>query len=85
MRHRTKTLREGRWYKLFKSTNPKTGRSSYTIQVDVYNLRAWDNDVIRKHFDPAGNRGSKHGTRWKYGNKETAEKVLLMAMIKFGE
>jgi hypothetical protein len=98
MRHRTKTLRQGRWYKLSKSTNPKTGRSCYTIAVDPYEAgkipfngnHTFSHDgtrlgLIRKLFDPAGNRGGKFGTRWKYGNKETAEKVLLMAMIKFGE
>jgi hypothetical protein len=87
MRHRTKTVLEGTWFKLVKSTNPDTKRTSYYIQIDPYKLHTRAVGTlsdIREHFDPSGNRGSKYGTKWKYRDKETPAQLLTMAILKFG-
>lgn len=96
MRHRTKTDVHGNWIKLVKKSNPKTGRKHYSVILDpyiyaggffpqskeVYHLlrQSW-----RDHFDPAGNRGMKTGLSWKFTNKEQAEKLITMALLKWGD
>jgi hypothetical protein len=89
MRHRKRRLLEGSWFNLNSVTSPTTGRKHYEISVNVFRLsRREDNpngiDVLRQHFDTAGNRGAKFGTKWKYSNRETAEQLLTMAILKFG-
>lgn len=98
MRHRTRTQTYGEWLKLVKKTNPRTGRKHYSIIADPYQylavpgqyglmfsktpsdmLQAW-----RDHFDPAGNRGMKTGLSWKFTNKEDAERLIVMALLKWG-
>jgi hypothetical protein len=91
MRHRKRRVVETAWANLNSVTNPKTGRKSYEISVNVYRLSkrlAWTGDEInriRDHFDPAHNRGTRHSTKWKYRDKATAEKLLTLALMKFGE
>lgn len=84
MRHRNKVLREGTWYQLIKSTNPKTGRHHYIISVNIYTAMCNDLNQLRKHFDPQVSRGGKWGTRWKYRSRLEAEKLLTLALLKFG-
>lgn len=95
MRHRTKTNSYA-WLKLVKKTNPKTGRRHYSVIADAYayygsypgllcdaitnNQQAW-----RDHFDPAGNRGMKSGLSWKFSNREDAEQLITLALLKWGE
>jgi hypothetical protein len=91
MRHRKRRVVETAWANLNSVTNPKTGRKSYEISVNFYRMLKktyWSNEDlerIRAHFDPGGNRGSRWSTKWKYRDKATAEKLLTMALIKFGE
>lgn len=89
MRHRTKVIQQGTWYELVKSTNPKTGRHHYEVRVDVYKVSNGEglgtlHTRIREHFDPARSRGSKWATKWKYRNREEAEKLITLALLKFG-
>ena len=90
MRHRKKRVIETSWVNLTSVTNPKTGRKHYEISANFYRLAkrdSWTQELtgIRKHFDPAGNRGSKHSTKWKYRDRETAEKLLTLALMKWGQ
>jgi hypothetical protein len=95
MRHRKQRIVETSWVNLNSVTNPKTGRKSYEISVNTFRLASnpkWTSPIefqsevsnIRRHFDPAGNRGAKLGTKWKYSNRETAEQLLTIALLKFG-
>jgi len=98
MRHRTSTKIYGQWLKLVKKTNPKTGRKHYSVIADVYQYLAQPGeyghvftgtpkDVLqawRDHFDPAGNRGMKSATSWKFSNREEAEKLVTLALLKWG-
>jgi hypothetical protein len=84
MRHRTKTVLEGIWFKLGRSTNPKTKRVHYTIRItSKYSLKVPSSE-IRAHFDPDRCRGSKWGSTWKYRTRDEAEKLITMAILKFG-
>ena len=95
MRHRSNTTVYGQWIKLVKKTNPKTGRKHYSVIADVYEYTSkyssgfkvqFDlRESLRKHFDPAGNRGMKTGLSWKFSNKEEAEQLIMMALLKWGE
>ena len=96
MRHKSKTQLYGQWLKLVKKTNPKTGRRHYTVIADPYHyvnemgriismdLTNW-RDELRAHFDPAGNRGMKGALSWKFSNREDAEQLITMALLKWGE
>jgi hypothetical protein len=39
----------------------------------------------RDHFDPGGNRGMKTGLSWKFTNREQAEQLITLALLKWGE
>ena len=96
MRHRTTTTKYG-WLKLVKKTNPKTGRKHYSVIADAYQYSGWISgqvtrdrltnlhDAWRDHFDPGSNRGIKGGLSWKFSNKEQAEQLITMALLKWGE
>ena len=94
MRHRTRTEAYGTWLKLVKKTNPKTGRKHYSVIADSYvyfngyvsidrDFTGWRQSV-REHFDPAGNRGMKGALSWKFSNKEQAEQLITLALMKWG-
>ena len=96
MRHRTKTQTYGAWLKIVKKTNPKTGRKHYSVIADGYLYMEQtfpaDRETItslyknwRQHFDPAGNRGIKGALSWKFSNREEAEQLITMALLKWGE
>ena len=89
MRHRKRRVLEGSWLNLNSVTNPKTGHKHYEISANYYRLAkrdSWTQDLtgIRSHFDPGGNRGSKNSTKWKYSNREVAEQLITMAILKWG-
>ena len=96
MRHRSKTQTYGAWLKLVKKTNPKTGRRHYTVVADPYHyvnefgriismdLTHWHGE-LRAHFDPAGNRGPKSSLSWKFSNRDEADKLITMALLKWGD
>lgn len=90
MRHRKRRVLEGSWFNLNSVTSPTTGRKHYEISVNGYRLAStpgWTNTSMaemRKHFDPYSNRGAKLGTKWKYTNRETAEQLITMALLKWG-
>jgi len=87
MRHRKKRVVEGSWFNLNSVTSPTTGRKHYVISVNAYRLLKLEGmniDDVRNHFDPFHNRGSKLGTSWKYRDRNTAEQLLTMAILKFG-
>ena len=86
MRHTIKILQKGDWYTFTRSTNPKTGKIVYTIEVSSSicygGTTGWAE--VRKHFDPAGNRGNRYSMRWKYRNRTTPEHLLTLAILKWG-
>lgn len=96
MRHRTKTDSYGSWIKLVKKTNPKTGRRHYSVILDAYGYYgsypnmtsaqyATARDDWRAHFDPGNNRGMKTALSFKFGSKQEAEQLIIMALLKWGE
>ena len=96
MRHRSSTTVYGQWIKLVKKTNPKTGRKHYSVIVDSYGyfgsypgLSGLDLRLIttlwRSHFDPAGNRGMRTALSFKFVNREQAEQLITLAILKWGE
>ena len=95
MRHRTKTNSYA-WLKLVKKTNPKTGRRHYSVIADAYAYYGSYPGIVRDalmdrqqawrdHFDPGGNRGMKTGLSWKFTNREQAEQLITLALLKWGE
>ena len=95
MRHRSSTTSYG-WIKLVKKTNPKTGRRHYSVIADAYayygSYPGIHTDALmnshqdwRDHFDPGGNRGMKTGLSWKFTNREQAEQLITLALLKWGE
>ena len=88
MRHRKRRVIEGGWFNLNSVTSPTTGRKHYEISVNAWRLSGKTNyslDDIRNYFDPFGNRGAKFGTKWKFRDRNTAEQMITMAILKFGE
>lgn len=84
MRHRTKTLIEGKYYKLTKRIYPKTKKSDYVIHVSgAYQLKPADQEDVRNHFDPGRNRGSAKGFTWKYKSRAEAEHLISIAILKW--
>lgn len=95
MRHRTKAVQTADWVKLIKSTNPKTGRHHYIVQVDWYTFNRTGPiagvdattskfDQIRDHFDPHHTRGGRWASKWKFRNRTEAEQLIMLAVLKFG-
>lgn len=96
MRHRSNSEQYGRWIKLVKKTNPKTGRKHYSVIVDPYEYTSgyintsrtnYENmaEAWRNHFDPTRTRGMKTGLSWKFTNKEQAVQLITMALLKWGD
>ena len=99
MRHRSSTTVYGQWIKLVKKTNPKTGRKHYSVILDAYAYVKSPGDygvryatapsdmyqLWRQHFDPAGNRGMRTGLSFKFTNREQAEQLITLALLKWGE
>ena len=95
MRHRTTSTVYGTWLKLVKKTNPKTGRKHYSVTANLYDYVGWaqagsiDTTVIHRawqdHFDPNHNRGPKAGFSWKFSNKQEAEQLITLALLRWGE
>ena len=96
MRHRTKTETYGRWIKLVKKTNPKTGRKHYSVIADTYlyfggypkiNREPFEQfiDSWREHFDPGGNRSARGALSWKFSNRAEAEQLITLALLKWGD
>lgn len=90
MRHRTKTQQYSTWLKLVKKTNPKTGRKHYSVIADPFiyvgsiTIVPGLHSALRAHFDPGGNRGMKGALSWKFSNKEQAEQLITLALMKWG-
>ena len=90
MRHRKRCILEGSWFDFNSITNPKTGRKHYEIRVNCYMISSREGWIpadilkVKAHFDPAGNRGSRQGTKWKYSNKRDAEQLITLALLKWG-
>ena len=87
MRHRKRRVIETSWVNLNSITHPTTGRKHYEISVNAWHLRyktGYYLDDIRLYFDPAGNRGKKFGTKWKFRTKHQAEQLITMAILKWG-
>lgn len=96
MRSRTKVVSSGTWWKLCKLTSPTTDRVHYVVQIDPYEvsrikhglttLGAYDGqvvDLMRLHFDPHTSRGGRWATKWKFGDRKTAERLITMALLKW--
>ena len=96
MRARTKVVKIGTWWKLTRMTSPTTGRVHYIVQIDPYlvsrvnqssaTLGPYDGQVIdqvRLHFDPHTSRGGRWATKWKFGDRKTAERLITMALLKW--
>ena len=88
MRHRSSTTVYGQWIKLVKKTNPKTGRKHYSVILDRYAYGGGGQYELhqswREHFDPAGNRGMKTALSFKFVNREQAEQLITLALLKWG-
>ena len=86
MRARTKTILETNKFCLTKHTNQKTKNFWYTIKVIVWRMDGKNVlDDMRDLFDPGKNRGGKYSCAWKFKNRAEAEKLLTMAILKWGE
>lgn len=89
MRARTKIIFQSKHYELVKRARLKSDRTYYTIRITASHIRDGirkvSTDDYRSHFDPAGNRGAKHGLSWKFGNRKDAEQLIMTAIIKWGE
>lgn len=84
MRHRTQTIFENRLFIFTKHRNTKIEKGFYTIKLNHWDTRF--NNIgtdIRKHFDPAGNRGSKDGVVWKFNNRRDPAQLLTIALMKW--
>lgn len=40
-------------------------------------------DQVRLHFDPHTSRGGRWATKWKFGDRKTAERLITMALLKW--
>jgi len=86
MRHRTKTLVEGKYHSLVRSVHPKTKRASFTLRFSpsLSGMSQADQTELRDHFDPGRNRGSATGWTWRYKSRAEAEQLLAIAILKWG-
>lgn len=98
MRHRKKVTQPCNWMQLVRSTNPKTGRTHYSIKTVPHNYFVNNGSLLAPysawleieqewadHFDPYGSRGSRHAHSWKYRNRDEAEKLITIALMKWGD
>lgn len=70
---------------LIKHAKTKHSKSFYTVGVTNGHL-IWSKIPIseyRSHFDPAGNRRSTSGHKWKFKNRKDAEQLMTLALIKW--
>jgi len=88
MRARTKTIVNTELFKLTKHSSQKTRRIHYTVSVNSgshwIETSVWkDMDLVRKLFNPAGNRGSATGFKWKFRTRQEAEQLITIAILKW--
>jgi len=83
-------LSKGSKFTLFQVKNRFTGRVHYKIKTDNW---AWRNsgdnpsltiEEVRKHFNPGGSGASRFAYSWKFSNRADAEKLLMLAILKWG-
>lgn len=88
MRHRTKTLVSSTWLTLTCSTNPKTGRKHYIVNMTHAPKTSSPFSIIsevRELFDPGRNRGPARGHAWKFRNRAEAEQLITVALLTWGD
>ena len=83
-------LSKGSKFTLFQVKNRFTGRVHYKIKTDSW---SWNNgrdpakatiEEVRKHFNPGGSGASRFAYSWKFSNRADAEKLLMLAILKWG-
>jgi len=82
----TKILLETEKFLFVKQTNQKDKSHYYTIRVVAWRMNGKNViDDMRDLFDPGRNRGGKYAMTWKFKNRKTAEQLLTLAILKWGE
>jgi hypothetical protein len=81
VRARTKVLIKTRLFTLTEHKKADGGEKFYTVSSSKFN--SGNHIEIRKHFDPASNRGSRTGDTWKFRNRKEAEQLITMAIMRF--
>lgn len=79
------------WLRLIKHTSDK-GRIHYSVEVRAYQHPGINNmeryaelrEAWNNHFDPHRTRGGRFNLKWKFRSREVAEKLILLALIKWG-
>ena len=82
-----KLLHQSSAFKLIKKT--KNDKKWYEIEysgrwdVDPYVSYVDEAQDVRNFFDPFRNKGSRYGFKWKYKNRKDAEKMYMLAILKW--
>lgn len=90
MSRNKKVLVNTRWITLTRVKNLKSLRVYYTLNVDLWSLPGMrlgeDKSELMKavveHFNPGRSRGP--GWSWKFRNREAAEQLIAVAIMKWG-
>lgn len=88
MRAKSKTIVKTSWLTLTRYKSLTTNRTSYTIKAFLWSLpgfKAGNVEMtlqIANHFNPNKNRGA--GLAWKFKNRQEAEHLISMAIMKWG-
>ena len=79
-----KILQQAPAFKLTKKT--KNHNKWYEVQCLGWSVFSdeWDQiDEVRDFFDPNRSKSGRNGTRWKFKNLKDAEKMYMLALLKW--
>ena len=85
-----KELVKGQKFTLYQVKHRVTGRIHYKIKTDSWAWRQFGSDPtitmdeVRKHFNPTGGGASRYAYSWKFRTREAAEKLLMIAILRWG-
>jgi len=78
-----KRLYESRYFRLQQEHTAK-GRRFYRIVVwNLWPLNLEDVERIRDVMDPQRNKSGRNGTNWKYTNRQEAEQMYSMLLLRW--
>lgn len=85
MSYKRKTINESKIFRLveLRHRKQKHGDPMYEIIWHSKNLPNSDEETVRNIVDPNRNIGGTYGSHWKFRDRNTAEKLYTMLVLKW--
>jgi hypothetical protein len=88
MRARSKVVVKTSWLTLTRYKSRTTDRVCYAVKANLWSMPGYNAGnaeltlQVADHFNPGKNRGT--GLSWKFSNRQEAEHLITIAIMKWG-